>query len=246
MLNNVSIILVRPQMGENIGATARVMKNFGIKDLRLVAPRDGWPNTKAHEMAAKADDIIENAQVFDSVEAAIADLNFVAATASKSRDMVKNIISPEKFAEIAGSMGDGKKPQKIGIMFGKESHGLDNEDISFCNVHVSIPVSAEYDSMNLAMAVCLVCYEVFKNANELKEKRAGNDNEVGSEGMSTRSDISDMIKFLEKELTEKNFFSTPEKKPGMMVNIRNIFTRHFYTQQEVRTLRGIFKALGKK
>ncbi len=231
-LNNISIILVRPQMGENIGATARAMKNFGLRGLRIVSPRDGWPNQKAHDMAAQAADIIESAQIFESVEAAVADLNMVFATASKSRDMAKEVITPQQAATLASPL-----TSKTGILFGRESSGLDNDAISFAHRHISIPVSADYDSMNLSQAVCVVCYELFKAGNNPQPQPA--------EPLSTRKDINEMVNFLERELSEKNFFQVAEKKPGMMINIRNIFTRHFYTEQEVRTLRGIFNALRK-
>jgi tRNA/rRNA methyltransferase len=231
-LNSISIILVKPQMGENIGSAARIMKNFGISDLRLVSPRDGWPNPKAHEMSAHADDIIESAKVFNSTADAVADLGMVFATASKARDMAKPVITPEQATSLL-------KDTKIGFLFGRESSGLNNEDISFANHLISIPVSAEYNSLNLAQAVCVICYEVFKSltiAPALPKE---------TEQLSSRKDISEMLNFLDRELTDKNFFQVPEKKPGMMINIRNIFTRNFYTEQEIRTLRGIFNALKK-
>ncbi len=219
-------------MGENIGAAARALKNFGISDLRLVSPRDGWPNQKAHDMAANASDIIENAKIFNSVAEAVVDLNCLFATASRARDITKEIITPERAAELARG--------KIGIIFGRESSGLDNDDISYCNYHISIPVSEAYDSMNLAQAVCVICYEFYKQsfAGKIKDQ---NDNA----NLAERNDINEMVKFLENELEGKNFFQVKEKKPGMMINIRNIFTKHFYTEQEVRTLRGIFNALKK-
>jgi tRNA/rRNA methyltransferase len=235
-LNNITIILVKTQMGENIGAAARIMKNFGIHDLRIISPRDGWPSPKAHEMSAHADDIIENAKLFDDIEDAVADLNVVFATASKPRDMAKQVITPEKAANIADTYNN-----KIGIIFGKESSGLENEDISHANYLISIPVSKNYDSLNIAQAVCVVCYEMFKlgtisPVSELPDS---------SIPIPERKDINDMVNFLDKELSDRNFFQVPEKKPGMLINIRNIFTRHFYTEQEVRTLRGIFNALKK-
>jgi tRNA/rRNA methyltransferase len=288
-LKDISIILVQPQMGENIGATARVMKNFGFSDLRIISPRDGWPNAKAHEMSANADDIIEGAKLFDSIESAVADINILFATASKPRDMLKEVITPEEAANIiyqcaqpltvipaqAGiqsfSNSDSEKldsrwslprtilrgwndtnPLKIGFLFGKESSGLDNEDVSHCNYLISIPVAPEYDSLNLSQAVCVVCYEVYKlsglchsERSEESHLKVRSNAPAQDDNLAERKDLNEMIKFLDKELTEKNFFQTPDKKPGMMNNIRNIFTRHFYTEQEVRTLRGIFNALKK-
>ncbi len=231
-MNNISIILIKPQMGENIGATARAMKNFGLRDLRIVSPRDGWPNEKAHEMSAHASDIIESARIFNSIEEATADLNILFATASKPRDMVKEVITPSQASALIPSTA------KAGFIFGKESSGLDNYDISHCNYLISIPVSPEYDSLNLAQAVCVIGYELFKGTDEKKNMDI-------SPPLSERKDINELINFLDRELTTKNFFQTPSKKPGMLINIRNIFTRHFYTEQEVRTLRGIFNALRK-
>jgi tRNA/rRNA methyltransferase len=242
-MRNLSIILVKPQMGENIGATARIMKNFGFSDLRLVSPRDGWPNEKAHEMSANADSIIENARIFTSLEDATSDLNILFATAAKSRDMAKDVISPERAAEIIS--GQGGASLKAGMVFGRESSGLDNEEISHCNYQISIPVSKEYDSLNLAQAVCVICYELFKCQGTAWEKKLSGEIATAFEKPAERGDINEMIKFLDNELTRKNFFQVSDKKPGMMVNIRNIFTRHFYTEQEVRTLRGIFNALRK-
>jgi tRNA/rRNA methyltransferase len=219
----------------------RIMKNFGLSDLRIVAPRDGWPNQKARDMAAHADDIIENAKIFSSTEEATSDLNIVFATASKPRDMVKEMVTPESAVEITL-----ENNVKTGFLFGKESSGLENEDISHCNYLVSIPVSPTYDSLNLAQAVCVVAYELYKHCHP--EHREGSGEILRSaqnDNLSPRKDLTELVNYLDKELTEKNFFQTPEKKAGMMINIRNIFTRHFYTEQEIRTLRGIFNALKK-
>jgi len=232
-MKNISIILVKPQMGENIGATARVMKNFGITDLRIIAPRDGWPNERATAMSAHAGDIVAKAKIFETIADAVADMNMVFATAAKSRDMEKPLITPEQAADISFR----QQPAKVGFMFGRESSGLDNNDISYANYHVSIPVSAEYTSLNLAQAVCVMCYEMFK-----KYPEQGSRTEV-LEPLSARKDIHEMLSFMERELDNKGFFQVAEKKAGMMINIRNIFTRGNYTEQEVRTLRGIFNAM---
>jgi tRNA/rRNA methyltransferase len=233
-MNNISIILIKPQMGENIGATARAMKNFGISDLRIVSPRDGWPNQKANDMAANAEDIILSAKIFDTTEDALKGLNLVFATASKTRDLNKQVVDATGMVEVIHK----NSASKIGIIFGKESSGLDNEDISHANYHVCITASKEYDSLNLAQAVNILCYEIFKS--NLSPALISKNNDLAE-----RKDINEMIKFLDEELTAKNFFQVPEKKHGMMINIRNIFTNNIYTEQEVRTLRGIFNALRK-
>lgn len=234
MLNNISIILTRPQLGQNIGAAARVMKNFGLRDLRIVSPRDGWPNEKADAMAAGAKDIIENAKIFKTTEEAVEDMNFLYATTARKRDMTKEVFFPESLAERLSAT------EKTGIMFGQENNGLDNEDISLANAILTIPVGKEYSSLNLAQSVCITAYEIFKNA-DLEVKNLHERNLQPDPDVSERKDIIDFINFLEKRMDDNNFYSVPEKKEGMLVNIRNIFTRHHFTKQEIRTLRGILK-----
>lgn len=250
-MNNIAIILVKPQMGENIGSTARVMKNFGFSDLRIINPRGGWPNAKAHEMSAHADDIIESAKIYENMDDAVADFNTLFATAANIRDMVKPVISPETAANEIKKISKNKK-SKIGILFGKESSGLDNDSISRCNYMVSIPVSNKYDSLNIAQAACVICYEIFKHLEDNSQKYNSDklplpeiSKDILKSEMATRHDIEKMLDFIEVELDRANFFQVAEKKPAMMINIRNIFSRHHYTGQEIRTLRGIFNALKK-
>lgn len=221
-----AIILVEPQMGENIGAAARVMYNFGFDDLRVVNPRDGWQGTqvydKAHEMSAHADWIIEKAKLFDSVEAAIADLEYVYAASARPRDMTKEVIAPREI-ELKG---------KTGFMFGRESNGLTNEQIMLANKIITIPVNPEYSSINISMSVGIICYEASQQSLQKPEFE-----------MATKADIDALIKHFETELDKTEFFTVPRKKPGMMLNFSNIFTRSSLTAQEVRTLRGVVKAL---
>lgn len=221
-----AIILVEPQMGENIGAAARIMYNFGFNDLRIVNPRDGWQGTnvydKAHEMSAHADWIIEKAKLFDSTEAAIADLEYVYAASARPRDMTKEVITPREI-ELKG---------KTGFMFGRESNGLTNEQIMLANKIITIPVNPEYSSINISMSVGIICYEASQQSLQKPEFE-----------MATKADIDSLIKHFETELDKTDFFSVPRKKPGMMLNFSNIFTRSNLTAQEVRTLRGVIRAL---
>lgn len=221
-----AIILDSPQMGENIGAVARVMHNFALSDLRIVTPRDGWPNQKAVDMAAGGAEIIHNAKIFDSIEEAIADLNYVYAATARSRDMVKETVSPAEI-ELVG---------KTGFLFGRESSGLSNHAIMLSSKIVTIPVNPEYSSINIAMSAGIICYEISK----LKLPPAA------EEGFATKDEVAGFIKHVETELDKTNFFSVARKKPGMMINFSNIFTRMKLTSQEVRTLRGIIRCLSEK
>ena len=213
---------MRPQMGENIGAAARVMLNFGLTDLRLVAPRDGWPNPKAVEMSANAFDQVKT-KIFENFEDAVADLDFLYATTARNRDMLKEVVTPEKIS-VQG---------KTGIVFGAERTGLENYEISFCDKLVSIPVSKDFTSLNLAQSVAVIAYEIGKY--KLPEKL--------KEDLATKQELTGLFSHLEDELTARNFFLVPEKKAGMMINIRNLFSRAELTGQEVRTLRGIIRSL---
>lgn len=227
-----SIILVEPQMGENIGAAARAMFNFGFTDLRIVAPRDGWKGTvtydKAHEMSAKADFIIEKATVFDSLENAIADLNTIYAATARPREMTKPVITPAQI-EIAG---------KTGILFGRENNGLTNAEVNLANKIITIPVSDKYSSINIAMSVGIICYEIFQITNHQTP--------ITNLELATRDDIAGFIKHTEDELDKAGFFTIPQKKPGMMANFANIFTRNNLTVQEVKTLRGVIRSISGK
>lgn len=224
-----AIILVEPQMGENIGAAARVMHNFGLEDLRVVNPRDGWQGSqvydKAHEMSAHADWIIEKAKIFPTVEEAVADIEYLYAATVRPREMTKEVITPHEI----------KLHGKTGFMFGKESSGLTNQQVGLANKIITIPVNPEYSSINISMSVGIICYEIF--GGELQKPEFE---------MATKADIDALIKHFEDELDKTDFFSVPRKKPGMMLNFSNIFTRGSLTVQEVRTLRGVIRALTEK
>jgi tRNA/rRNA methyltransferase len=225
-----AIILDRPQMGENIGAAARIMYNFGLTDLRIVAPRDGWQGTpiydKAHEMAAKADFIIEQAKLFENLPDAVADINYLYATTARPRDMVKDVILPSQIT-LHG---------KTGFLFGRESSGLDNAAITMADKIITVPVNPDYGSINIAMSVGLVAYEI---ANYQLPQNPEPE-------PATKADLFSMFEYLEDELEKRQFFSTPEKQSGMMVNIKNFLSRRQLTAQDVRTFRGVIKCLATK
>ncbi len=240
MSNNSSpvIILARPQLGENIGTAARAMLNFGFTSLRIVNPRDGWPNEAALYTAVGASHIIENAQIFTEFEEAISDLELVFATTSRRRDLNKSIISAENLYEDV--LASEISPRKIGIVFGAERSGLENDELVWANKLVSIEVNENFTSMNLAAAVAIVCYELRKinNANRIIDTPKRN-NEIASQ-----KEILNFFDHLEQVLDKTNFYQVYEKKPTMLHNIKNIFKRvDKITSKEINTLIGIFKAM---
>lgn len=240
MSNNSSavIILARPQLGENIGTAARAMLNFGFTSLRIVNPRDGWPNEAALYTAVGASHIIENAQIFTEFEEAISDLELVFATTSRRRDLNKSIISAENLYEDV--LTSEISPRKIGIVFGAERSGLENDELVWANKLVSIEVNENFTSMNLAAAVAIVCYELRKinNANRIIDTPKRN-NEIASQ-----KEILNFFDHLEQVLDKTNFYQVYEKKPTMLHNIKNIFKRvDKITSKEINTLIGIFKAM---
>lgn len=232
------IILVEPQMGENIGAAARAMMNCGLGRLRLVRPRDGWPNPKALAAASGADAVIEQAEIFDSTPAAIADLNFVAATTARQRDMVKVIMTPEEAArEFHARAGAG---ERVGILFGPERTGLLNDDIPLADAVVTIPVNPDFASLNLAQAVLLLGYSWWRAGREVAARRL----ETGSSPPATKAELDNLFLRLEEALEEGGFYTTEEQRPSMVRNMRNLLQRAQMTEQEVRTFHGVIVALG--
>jgi tRNA/rRNA methyltransferase len=232
-----AVILAQPQLGENIGAAARAMKNFGLSDLRLVAPRDGWPNERATVMAAGATGILEQARLFPTVREAIADLQLVYATTARERGVAKPILTP---AEAAIRLRAAAEPgTKTGLLFGGERAGLDNEDISFTDALITIP-TAEFASLNLGQAVLLTGYEWFKAGDATPSEYI--DHRPLSQPAS-REDLIGLFDHLEEELQKAGFLYPPDKKPPMVRNIRAMLQRAQLTDQEVRTWRGIIVAL---
>jgi tRNA/rRNA methyltransferase len=232
-----TVVLVEPQLGENIGAAARAMANFGLSRLRLVNPRQGWPNPKAHMMAAGADRVLDQAELYDTVAAAIADCNFVLATTARAHDQAKKVISP---AEAAREMAERVASENnVAILFGRERNGLENEEVALADCIVTFPINPAFASLNLAQAVALVAYEWFKRVGD----------EALPFAMPEKSQLAPKQQLLaffanvERELERVEFFRPAEKRETMVINLRNIFSRMQPTQQDIQTLQGVIMAI---
>lgn len=239
-----AIILSHPQIGENIGAAARAMLNFGLTDLRLVRPREAWPNKKAEAMAVGAASVLEAARVFATVEEAIADLGLVFATTGRDRLMAKRAATPdEAVRELAVETAQGCA---CGILFGAERMGLTNEEVVLADAILTVPTNPKFASLNLAQSVAVVGYEWWKGTHEKPEfkvpakfKRAK---------LANKDDLIGFFEHIERELDRSEFLFPPDKRAAMVQNMRNMWHRAGLTYQEVQTLRGMVRALtgGKK
>src|SRR5437899_1604637 len=231
------IVLVEPQLGENIGATARVMANFALARLRLVKPRDGWPNIHAHRAASGADRILEAAALFDTLEAAIADCTLVLATTARAHDQAKPVIGPDAAAALlAPHVAAG---ERVAVLFGRERYGLENHEVALADRIVTFPVNPAFASLNLAQAVAVVAYEWFKLAcgGALPFAMPQRSPPAGKE------QVQAFFAHLEHQLDEIEYFRPLEKRATMLVNLRNILARMQPTQQDIQTLHGIVVAL---
>jgi tRNA/rRNA methyltransferase len=231
------VVLVEPQLGENIGAAARAMGNFGLKRLRLVKPRQGWPNPKAVVMAAGADAILETAQVFDTVEAAIADCTMVLAATARAHDQAKPVVGADEAARlIATDIAGG---EEVAILFGRERNGLENDEIALADRIITLPVNPAFASLNLAQAVVIIGYEYFKlvTGGALPFVMPNRSPQAGKQQLAA------FFATLERELEKVEFFRPPEKRATMTINLRNIFNRMNPTQQDIQTLHGVVTAL---
>ena len=239
MIAPPSIILSHPQLGENIGAAARAMKNFGLGDLRIVAPRDPWPNRKAEAMAAGALDVVQRAQLFGDLRVALSDLNLVYATTARDRGTTKEVITP---AEAARRLRNAaRKGEKTGILFGNERAGLENDEVSLADAVITIPTS-ELTSLNLGQAVLLLSYEWFRADDDTPKSRI----EHGPiHRKPTREEMFQLFDHLERELSESGFLYPPDKRGAMVRATRATLHRARLTYQEVQTLRGMIVALVK-
>jgi len=234
-------VLVEPQLGENIGAAARVMANFGLKRLRLVKPRDGWPSLQARRSASGADQILDEAALYDSVEAAIADCTFVLAATARAHDQAKPVLSPAAaVGEMAAHMAaHGPSGENVAVLFGRERHGLENHEVALADRIVTFPVNPAFASLNLAQAVALIAYEWFKlvSGGELPFVMPQKSAPAGKEQLFA------FFSGLERELDRVEFFRPPEKRATMLVNLHNIFARMGPTQQDIQTLHGVISAI---
>jgi tRNA/rRNA methyltransferase len=235
-----AIVLVGPQLGENIGSAARAMANFGLHDLRLVAPRDGWPNRKAKATASGAEGIIDAVRVFASTEKAIADLNFVYATSARVRDLPKPMIGPRE--AVAELRARAARNEAVGVLFGRERWGLTNEEIGLADAIVTFPVNPKFASLNLAQAVLLVSYE-WMSGGLFGELPARTDVPALDLTPASKAHLFGLMRHLEEALEPSGYFRTPDMKPTMVQNLRAILQRAGLTREEIDVLHGVVAAL---
>ena len=236
MKNKFGFILVKPQMGENIGACARAMKNFGFTKLHIVEPKINFPNHKAKATSVGAFDIINKAKVFNKIENAIKSFNIIISLSARRRDINKKHISIQEFYNIVK-----KNNLKVGLMFGPEASGLSNKDLSFSNYILQIPTSPNFKSLNLSHSLTLICYEIFKTLNKNKIKKKNLNLKI-----SSKAKISSIVTHLINLLDKKNFFTPNEKKRSMLLNINNLIYRLEPNDKELRVLASIISSLSKK
>ena len=237
MTGGPAVILVEPQLGENIGFAARAMLNCGMTDLRLVKPRDGWPNEKADAASAGAVAVIEAARLFDTVEAAIKGLHRVYATTARPRDMIKPVVTPRRAA--AELHAEAARGSACGLLFGRERSGLDNDEVALADTIVQVPLNPGFSSLSLPQAVLLLAYEWYQAGDETPAEELV----MGRTLPAGKQDLLYFFDRLEQMLDEAGFFLVEDKRPGMVRNIRNLFQRQHLTEQELRTLHGMLSAL---
>ena len=235
-----AIILVEPQLGENIGMVARAMANFGLGELRLVNPRDGWPSEKARAAASKADHVIDRTRVFASIEEATADLNFTYATTARERYGFKPVRAPVEAASTLRTRftaGEG-----TGIMFGRERWGLTNEEVALADEIVTFPVNPAFASLNIAQAVLLMSYEWMKSGMENLDQAAFQPLE---QKQATKEQLFGLFEQLEEALDARGYFRPEGKKQRMIENLRAVLSRRALSSQEISVLRGVFGTFDK-
>ncbi len=235
-----SFILVEPQMGENIGAAARAMYNFGLEWMRIVNPRDGWPNQKATTMASGAARVLDQVRLTATTAEACDDLHYVFATTARTRDLTKPIMTPERaMAHARALIADGKK---VGVLFGPERAGLANDDVVRANALISVPVNPAFASLNLAQCVLLLAYEWRRQGVDVPEEAMA----LAGTDFATGIEVEKLSERLEERLRDRRFFWPVDKAESMRLNLRNLFSRMPMTSADVRTLHGVFRSLVKK
>ena len=237
MSTTPAFVLVRPQLGENIGAAARAMLNFGLAHMRIVSPRDGWPNSAAVAMASGAGRVLDAAMLCDDVAGATADLHFTFATTARPRDLTKPVYAPEAAMRLAAErIAAG---QRVGVLFGPERAGLENDDIAQANAIITVPVNPEYPSLNLAQCALLVGYEWRRATQEI----AGREDVMAGAAPATGAEVAALAAHFEDRLTAAGFFFPEHKVASMKANLRNMWSRFPLTDQDVRTLHGILRQM---
>ena len=236
MNNKFGFILVKPQLGENIGACARSMKNFGFTNLNIVSPKFIFPNHKTKATSVGAYDVIDNAKVFNNTEEAVKKFDIIISFSARKRDINKKHITMSDFYKILKS----KKSGKFGLMFGPEASGLSNKDLSYSNFILQIPTSKKFKSLNLSHSVTIICFEIFRFLKKNLFNKKGKKMKI-----SSKSNIISLINHLTKLLERKEFFNPKEKKRSMLLNINNLFYRLEPNDKELRILASIISCLSK-
>ena len=237
MLHDPTFVLVRPQMGENIGAAARAMLNFGLARMRLVAPRDGWPNPAATAMASGAGRVLDAATQHADLASALGDATFTFATTARQRELTKPLYAPEAAMRLAAEkIAQG---QHVAVLFGPERAGLENADIAQANATISVPVNPDFPSLNLAQCVLLLGYEWRRASAEITAQTT----EMGGTDWASHQEIEALARHFEERLETAGFFFPDHKAHSMKVNLRNLWSRMPLTQMDVRTLHGILRQM---
>ena len=232
-----AFVLVRPQMGENIGGSARAMWNFGLDRMRVVAPRDGWPNQKAVAMASGAGRLLDEAGLYETTSDAVADASYVYATTARSRDLTKPVFTPE--AAMADARDRIARGERVAVLFGPERAGLENDDIARANAIISVPVNPEFPSLNLAQCVLLTAYEWRRATAEVEAVTM----EMAGTEMATQVEVEKLAAHYEERLGEAGFFFPEAKAEGMKRTLRNLWSRMPLTRADVQILHGILRQM---
>ena len=230
-------ILVRPQMGENIGAAARAMLNFGLERMRIVDPRDGWPSPKAVAMASGAGRVLDQAGIFADVRAAVADCDYVFATTARGRELTKPVITPERAMMLGREMAAAGK--RVGVLFGPERAGLENEDVAHAQAIVTVPVNPEFFSLNLAQCVLLLGYEWGRQGADVPAQVMA----MGRTEFASGEDVARLGDHFEERLAAAGFFYPEGKAAGMKLSLRNMWSRLGLTRAEVQTFHGMLRQI---
>lgn len=232
-----AFVLVEPQMGENIGAAARGMWNFGLRRMRIVNPRDGWPNPAAVAMASGAGALLEDARICATTAEAVADAQFIYATTARTREMTKRVVTPEvAMQEARGHIAAG---HKVAVLFGPERAGLSNADVTLADTIISVPVNPAFASLNLAQTVLLTAYEWRRQGGDIAPERLEGEQTEPANAQA----VGKLYEYLEGELDRAGFFFPDGKRPAMTASLENLLRRASMTDQDVRTLWGVVRAL---
>jgi tRNA/rRNA methyltransferase len=234
-LNNIHFILCRTQLGENIGSSARALKNFNMSNLRIVNPRCVWPNNKALATSVGAKNILQSSKIYKSIEESVGDLDMIFASTSRTRKVNKKIISIYDFVKKI------KKGQKVGILFGPEASGLSNNEINCADYLVTVPTNKNFSSLNLSHSLILFCFQLFQHFSKKKLNLRSNYKSINA----SKSEVNKFLDFIIKGLDKKGFLQPDHKRQSMIRNINNIFHRINLSEQEIRILLGIFTTLNK-